>query len=223
MAYISADRLGSFPTTKRGSINKLVTENSLTRLINRLVDVDGYVITSEFDDSMINYEYGAPISLWNVPLMNFEFAIRGYYFCVVADEAISGVQYLLTSLGLGQVNAGEEKTVKANIFIDRTNHDYPELWGQDSVEDANANCRAVQFTKDGEQPVFPEDYDTGNYTLYSLTILKYCAREPSRDTSGKRKDNWGWCVPPESMFKFKSKSIRDIDGGEIVLPKVQEN
>lgn len=207
MAYISSSRLGSFPTTKRGSINKLVTENSLTRLINRLVDVVGYVITSEFDDSSVNYEDGIPASLWNVPLADFEFTIRGYYFCISADDAKSGLQYLISSMAFSP-QPGEENELWAHIFIDKTNPDYPELWGQDSVENTDANCRAVQFTRRGESPQYPEDYDTGNYTLYSLQLVQW-----KQMVNG----NWGYSIPAESAFKFHSKSIRNIDGGEIVL------
>lgn len=207
MAYISADRLGSFPTTKRGSINKLVTENSLTRLINRLVDVTGYVITSEFDDNMVNYEDGVPASLWNVPLADFEFTLRGYYFCISADDSKSGLQYLISSTSFVTVS-GETNKLTAHIFIDKTNSDYPELWGQDSVENSDVLCRAVQFTRIGEQPEFPEDYSTGNYEHYSLDVVQW-----KQMLNG----SWGFSIPVESVFKFHSKSIRDIDGGEIVL------
>ena len=41
-----------FPSTKTKTINKLITENSLTRLLNRLLDVDSYIITSEYPNTI---------------------------------------------------------------------------------------------------------------------------------------------------------------------------
>lgn len=207
MSYITSGRIGSFPTTKRGSINKLVTENSLTRLINRLIDVDGYVITSEIDDSAVNYEEGIPAELWNIPLYDFEFSIRGYYFCITADSVKSGLQHLIDVSGFRPVS-GTSSVLYGNIFIDKTNKNYPELWGQDSVDDASAVCKAIQFTIDDETPVYPEDYDSGNYNLYTVPLVQW-----DQNKAG----SWLFSIPSSMAAKFNSKSITDIDGGEIVL------
>lgn len=209
MVQISSNLLGSFPTTKRNSVNKLITENSITRLINRLIDVDGYVITSEINDSSVDWEEGISSSLWSDGgSKDFEFSLRGYYFCIKSNENGSGIRNLIVATGFPQV-VGTEKKLYANIYIDKTNKDYPELWGQDAVEDAESLCRAIQFTIDDESPIPPEDFGTGNYDgPYKLLLLHWKQLD---DGSG-----WDTFVPIDSVFKFKSKSIIDIDGGEIV-------
>lgn len=209
MTYIDSNLIGSFPTTKRNSVNKLITENSITRLINRLIDVDGYVISSEINDNNVDWEEGVPTNLWSDEgLKDFEFSLRGYYFCIKSNSSGSGVANLIVATGFPQV-VGTESKLYANIYIDKVNKDYPELWGQDAIENEGVPCRAVQFTIDDETPIPPEDFDTGNYDgPYKLLLLHW---KQLNDGSG-----WNSFIPVESIFKFKSKSIIDIDGGEIV-------
>lgn len=128
-----------FPSTKTQTINKLITENSLTRLLNRLLDVDGYVITSEFpvEYKINNYDY-IPIET-GLSTTNLEFCIRGYYFNLGSFEDIFSKILDEYDLIAGDV-------IKAVIFIDDTsNPEYPELYGQDETVSINTIVENNQY------------------------------------------------------------------------------
>lgn len=129
-----------FPSTKTQTINKLITENSLTRLLNRLLDVDGYVITSEFPDSEnINNKYDYIPITEALSQKNLEFCIRGYYFNLGYFENIISKIRSEYSLEDGDI-------IKAVIFIDDvSNPEYPELYGQDEIVSVNASVEDNQY------------------------------------------------------------------------------
>ena len=113
-----------FPSTKTQTINKLITENSLTRLINRLIDVDGYVITNELEKTLDNpITTDVAISSYLDNNLPFEFSIHGYYL------AVDSLSDILSSVNWNP--SGEtEQYIYARIFIDKTASRYPELCGQ---------------------------------------------------------------------------------------------
>ena len=123
-----------FPSTKTKTINKLITENSLTRLINRLLDVDGYVITSEFSDDFVEEQIlkneNDYIKITENELdRDCEFSIRGYYFNIgTYREILNNSAY--RNSGLLTPPVGEELSVMASIYISNDT-EYPELYGQD--------------------------------------------------------------------------------------------
>ena len=140
MAYIN-----SFPTTKRESVNKLLTENSLTRLINRLLDVDGFIISDglarnqDGNASEIIGNGGQHLEInknLNIEEINFrdnlfEFVIRGYYFSTNFNElrqTVNWDSYIENHTQLDRIG------LFARIFIDNTNMEYPELVGQTAYE-----------------------------------------------------------------------------------------
>lgn len=206
-SYINSDKINCFPTAKRGSKNKLITENSVTRLINRLLDVNGYVITTDVPD-IAEYSRGIPIYLWENGCLDFEFVIRGYYFCVYADKeaSLSGLQYLINSTGFNAKGGTTEHSLYATIYIDKTNPNYPELYGQETPDYSPDKWMAVQFTIDEEQPVPPSSSD--NFEAYTFLVVRHMQND---------KGVWGKYIPVESLFKFTSKSIQNIDGGEVVV------
>ena len=137
-----------FPSTKTKTINKLITENSLTRLLNRLLDVEGYIISSEFPtDVSNNYNYIPVTDL--LSQSDLEFCIRGYYFNLGAFTGVLGkIQTQYGTLGAGDV-------IKASIYVDEiSNPEYPELYGQNNYEpftliDSSNNFQFPQVCKTG--------------------------------------------------------------------------
>ena len=201
MKYLDKDVINSFPSTKRASVNKLMTENSVTRLINRLVDVTGFVITTGLND--VDFLNDIPIDAWNNNAANFEFVIRGYYFSISKDDQISGMAKLITSTQFDP-NDEVEHTLYAGIFIDKTDSDFPELYGQD---DDQTEYRAIVFyTGDEERPDPPSGLT--EYDFYEFPLVKYKEQENG---------TWSRVVALDSLFKFNSISISDVDGGEIKL------
>ena len=111
-----------FPTTKREQINRssrLLTEKNLVDIVNRLVDIESFVITR-------NFLYGEQSSL--------DFNIYGYYISIDDFDSI-----------INSVTSGESVTsgssIWANIFIYKTG-DYEELYGADE----NGTYSGVIFT-----------------------------------------------------------------------------
>lgn len=113
-----------FPSTKTQTINKLITENSLTRMINRLIDRNGYIITNEIS-KIVSEDIVEDIPLTtltanNIPL---EFDIRGYYFAV---DSVTDITNILSWNPSGELN----QWLFARIYIDKSVEGYPELVGQ---------------------------------------------------------------------------------------------
>ena len=122
-----------FPSTKTKTINKLITENSLTRLLNRLLDVDSYIITSEFPDTInIEDEYDY-ISVNNELLdTDLEVCIRGYYFNLGPYTKI--LSKITEDASVSNNSLKKDDVIKAIIYIDDSIKEYPELYGQESTE-----------------------------------------------------------------------------------------
>lgn len=234
-SYSYLESINSFPTTKMGSINRLITENSLTRLINRLIDLDGFIITDglaqKSDDSEIIGNGGKHLKInsnLRVDLDSadvifsrdiFEFVIRGYYFAVPWQDLVNLI------LPNPQQTPSETTCLYARIFIDNNSAGYPELIGQKAYEEgapgteAGRNYCVQFFTTTGNSKPIPYhpclDGDgvnpisgLGTYIYYyDLMLLKYF--------KGDLTVADGLYIPFESMCKFDSHSIDIIDGGEL--------
>lgn len=232
-SYLSG--INSFPTTKMESVNKLITENSLTRLINRLLDLDGYIITEQLAEKNSSSEIignggtrlkiNDDLNLNSIIFRNnlFEFVIRGYYFSVEVEPLVS----MLTDYVTAQhpdTNVG----LYARIFIDNTNPNYPELVGQTAYEDDSENFEegkhyGVQFfvcpTNEKPapyHPTLPVDQNTQvieglgtEYLYFDLMLLKYFTGDETHIN--------GNYIPFDSMNKFSTQAIDIIDGGVLKL------
>ena len=229
--YYYYSDINSFPTTKMESVNKLITENSLTRLINRLLDIDGFIITdglAEEGSSEIIGNGGKHLKINNNLRVRdidfrdnlFEFVIRGYYFSIpfstLKDLIDSYIPQATESIGL-----------YARIFIDNTNPQYPELVGQTAYEEGvegtvEGNHYGVQFfvcpVNNKPTPSHPslpvnqlgviEGLGT-TYLYFDLMLLEYI-----KDDNTMIKDTY---IPFESLCKFDSHSVNIIDGGVVKL------
>lgn len=204
--YLDAQYINSFPSSKRASINKLMTENSVTRLINRLVDVDGFIITTGLDttEHHVDFTHDLLKDVWANAQSNFEFVIRGYYFSIAKGDYDSGLENLLQTTGFVNFSEHVEHVLSAVIFIDMSDPKFPELWGQDSED---SQYKAVQFYIDLDEDPTPPDGLT-EYQCYKFPLVRYKSQE---------NDEWGTYVTLDSLFKFSSRSLSNIDGGEISL------
>lgn len=201
MAYLNGDIVNNYPATKRASVNKLLTENSLTRMINRLIDSDSYVITTGISD----LDFTQDIAVTNWLDRAFEFVIHGYYFAIEKGDRTSGIDHLLDLFPTTEATQG--KTLCARIFIDKTDPDWPELYGQD---DESGVYRAVNFVFQDDPVIYPDGAvnESADYTMYQAPLIRY--QELDNGTFGLR-------VPLDALAKFGSQSIKNIDGGEIIL------
>lgn len=106
MAYLSSENVRVFPSTKRGSKQvtaRLLSEQTISSIVNKFLDTDGFVITNEEDFALEN------------PL---EFNIHGYYFWV------NNVQAIINSL------PSTSTLIYANIIL-KEEGNYLQLQGQD--------------------------------------------------------------------------------------------
>lgn len=202
---IDMNRIDSFPTSKRKAVNKLMTENSVTRLINRLIDNDSYVITTGIDGA--NSVDDIPVDNWIGH--DFEFIIKGYYFSILKEKdnpTSSGLAYLIREMNFNFEGSTEPHRLYARIFIDKTDPNFPELYGQD---DSDNVYKSINFYIDEEEISYPVGYDSSNLEVYDAHLLSYIPR--SLDHAP------GNFVTLDCLAKFSSRSIADIDGGEIIL------
>ena len=225
----------NFPTTKRNSVNKLLTENSLTRLINRLIDKDGFIITEglrspsfQSGDRGNLLDFNTNIKLRDVDFENniLEFMLRGYYFSVNLSDLLSsdkGVnwEHYVTTYGQDTTPFG----LYARIFIDATDPNYPELLGQEAYDEELETYKGVQFfvcsidnKPSPSHPSIPTDAQTtlpiglgSDYFYYDLLLLEYINND-----SSVSKDTY---IPFSSLNKFNTHTVEKIDGGEIILYK----
>lgn len=112
MATITSNKINVFPATRRGGskpLAKLMSEQALVGITNRLIDLEGFVIS---DTDVLTDD--APL----------EFNLFGYYFSI--EDPVS-------SIGLGTTYTSG--SIYAHIeLVSATADDgivYHELWGQD--------------------------------------------------------------------------------------------
>ena len=200
---LDSNRVNAYPSTKRASVNKLLTENSVTRIINRLIDSDSYVITNGLEG--VDYTQDIPVGIWSNNEADFEFVVHGYYFSISKENDASGLMYLINKTGFN-FSDNNPHTLYGRIFIDKDDPDYPELYGQ---EDIRGQYEGIVFYIDSEEPNYPDPGNPIKYDFYDIPLVSYQANDSGSE--------YTTCVPLSSLFKFNSKSIANIDGGEIIL------
>lgn len=110
MAYLQSTKIEVFPSTKRGTNQKsarLLSESNLVGLINQLLDVDSFVITSVYNESAV-----------------FEMNIGGYYFKTTGN--VTDITGLFPAANNGQ-------SIVATIQVQPLSDGIYELIGQDSA------------------------------------------------------------------------------------------
>lgn len=125
--YIASSNVNVFPSTRRTYAQefsaRLMTESAISRIINNLVEVDGFVISNN-----------APTTADDL----FEFNIYGYYFQV--KNILSVIEQL----------SGATK-LYATIRINHTNDAFYELYVVSETGDS-PTFNGIIFTDDGSTP-----------------------------------------------------------------------
>ena len=190
--FVTTENIFVFPSTRR--MNKqvsarLISEASLANIINKLIDVEGFVITPE-------PESGDYVDIGYIPSDPFEFNLFGYYFKVNAATDI-------TNLFNSSTN------IYANIYLDKTNADsnYIELKSSDSnlidtLDDVSNNVSYFKGVTFSDVNLSESDSNKADHSLLLFTRQSI--------------DNSNWTVPIESRFKFFYTLALGVDGGEIL-------
>lgn len=119
MSYLATENVVVFPSTKRANNQvsaRLLTEQAIVGIVNKLIESDGFVITP--DEKVFDSHY-------------FEFNIHGYYFKVSAVKLITDLFNL----------DGNVLNIYGNIIIEKSGN-YDELFGQDD----DNQYKGIQFT-----------------------------------------------------------------------------
>lgn len=165
---LTAKQVVVFPSTKTQSINKLITENSLTRLINRLINKESYVIThdEEWESLDLNQDILVGSSNGFNPEKPFEMCLGGYYIGVDSlNSIISDANWNPTSEG---------ETLYAFIQIDKTSANYPELIGQYSIaphSEESFNFASGEYFQTGVTKLPPTTKDFSPSQVQDLVLL----------------------------------------------------
>lgn len=126
MSYLSSDNVSVFPSTRRSSFQvsaRQMSELRIANLINQLIDMEGFIITSPEEFQTDNNK-------------QFEFNIHGYYF------KVNDVTKLFSQFS-------DQKDIYASIRLLEVGNDYVELVGQDDAHtelpDENNTYYGVNF------------------------------------------------------------------------------
>lgn len=158
--YINSDNIVVYPSARRGvksSSARLVTEQSLVNIVNKLIDTDGFVITKPETFNLNNA---------------FEFNIYGYYFKVEPASSITSLIssptdnttiYGVISLATLSTNATDFEALSA-IY---------ELEGQDE----DTVYTGIEFVTDppapGKHYLALLTYTNGSWTPVPQSLFKF--------------------------------------------------
>ena len=137
MAQFNIQPTMVFPSTKMESVNKLITEGSLTRLINKLIDTDSYIIPPDSADlsNYTNTDYGTMIEVENTKSDNIEFLLHGYYFNMGNINNLVTIASELAVSDKNDISGNFFITACINVQTDASNGGkYPELFGQNLIK-----------------------------------------------------------------------------------------
>lgn len=129
-----------FPSTKMDSVNKLISEGSLTRLINKLIDTDSYIVPPADVDltAYTNTDYGTMIEVTSPEQCDMEFLIHGYYFNMGLIRDISKYAVELSKSETDPIQGNFFITAGIDIDPDLDNDgQYPEMFGEDLIKRTN--------------------------------------------------------------------------------------
>lgn len=126
MSYLATEQITVFPSTKRADKQvsaRLMTEQAIVGIVNRLIDRDGFVVTT--DDELQGDSGDKHV---------FAFNIHGYYFEISSYAELKALY-----------NDDESAmNIYAHIFVDTTGN-YTELFGQDD----EGKYQGLQFSSNG--------------------------------------------------------------------------
>ena len=137
MAQFNIQPTMIFPSTKMDSVNKLITEGSLTRLINKLIDTDSYIIPPDSANlsKYTNTDFGTMIEVENPMNDNIEFLLHGYYFNMGNIGDLVEIASELAVSDKNNITGNFVISACINVQTDINNGGkYPELFGQNLIK-----------------------------------------------------------------------------------------
>ena len=120
--YIASDNIFVYPSARRGISKpeaRLVSESALVRIVNKLIDKQGFVVTETFSN------YGT-----------FEFNIYGYYFKINEGHNITDMFTIVSP----------NTTIYGKINLTEMSDNFVELAGQDDLVDSTYYFKGIEFT-----------------------------------------------------------------------------
>lgn len=137
MAQFNIQPTMVFPSTKMDSVNKLITEGNLTRLINKLIDTDSYIIPPDSANlsKYTNTDFGTMIEVENTRDDSIEFLLHGYYFNMGNINDLVMIASGLAASDKNNITGNFVISACINVQTDADNGGkYPELFGQNLIK-----------------------------------------------------------------------------------------
>lgn len=149
--YLNTVNINGFPLVKRQNTqisSTLITESSIANLINKLIDTDGYVISTSLE-SLI-----------------FEFNLWGYYFKITSTSNQHAIDMIIND---ATFDTATEIYAKIQIVYPQNDKDfYYELSGIDE----DSKYKGVNFIPDSNSRPETETANSITYHNKYLLILK---------------------------------------------------
>lgn len=200
--YFQSDKITVFPSTRRNSESRRMSEAAIASIINKLIDKeDGFIITPRNLSASFPLDGGKLLEV--DPDAPFEINIYGYYFKI--DDLGVAIDMMNEKVG----SSFTYNKIYANILLESKDdvtkkYPYTELAGVDNIQDVeNLTGQYDGLRLTGNYPI---SKSSGEYQDFDPKFLLLFVR----DSDGN------WCVPDTSRFKFGWDSLDiKIDGGEI--------
>ena len=219
MGYIHSDNIKVFPTTQRSNKDasaRMMTEFNLTSIINRLVDMDSFIVTThasnqEMDDSIEEYIFNINGYLFTVPngvgAKNIiATTLNDYFINNDITELTKGTSYYLLAHIRKETYQGVNKDSDLMTYtqLSPTATTAPEDY-ENGILDADEKFNGLEFI------IIPKS----NISNYSSTATdKYLILFEYKQNARK------WYEYEDSKVKFKtitsgSRRSVTIDDGEL--------
>lgn len=219
-----------FPSTKMDSINKLITEGNLTRLINKLIDTDSYIIPPKGIDlsDYVSIDSNTVVKVdTNISYEDLEFVINGYYF------NLGPIHYLIYSAKEEILNSQlslNNFILSAQIKISTDSENggkYPELFGETLINKTLKQQFPTSATITESELPNIKDFNLGDKPITKIEFFHLVGDEEVIDGVGSYDSN-GVILKPSGLefdtnydyfytIEYKDYSsmitlyIRDID------------
>ncbi len=194
MAFLESSSIRVFPSARRNfqsSLSRQVTEANLVSLVNRLLDVNSFVVSNDVESG----------------LNEFAFNIKGYCFIVNKAGDITDLFSSASNVYATIVIDGGPQEGAGNSQVASIPPEFYELIGIDN----NNQYEGVFFSDyiPTISDIISNPEESYNYELYTLHILTNLNGTWSIPDSSKIK------------FSLRSLGISLIDGGEILTEEEQ--
>lgn len=195
-----------FPSTKMDSVNKLISEGSLTRLINKLIDTDSYIIppNSAVMNNYVNTDVGTMLEITDIADDEMEFLLHGYYFNMGRIRQLVNNAENIANSDINQNELNGNLFITASIFIDndaKNNYKFPELFGEELNKQTNKQQVSNEAIKDPSKLPNIKDFPELKDKPISSIDFSYIDADGNESYWGKGSyDALGAIQPPSQQF-----------------------